>query len=482
MTATPVTLAAGDGIGPEIMNAVLQVLEAAGADLNPEWVDMGAKAYSRTCPDGVSAAAWESLQRTRVLLKGPVEVQEGRGMIPTGRALEMRLGLFARIQPCRSWHPLVPHRVPGMNVTVIRELEEDLYGDLEYRQTVDVTQGLKLIHLPGIRRMLRYAFEHARIYQYRKVTVLTKDKVMEFTDGAFDNLLQETGAAYPEIFWEHQSLDVGSALLTDHPENFEVIVIPSLYGDILSHLVNRVSHSKPGLTVSGALGDGYQLFESGPDTAAAIAGQNLANPSGLLLAATMLLVHIQQSRVAERIQNAWLATLEAGLHTADIFHLERSRQLLGTREFAQAVIERLDQEPEQTAPVRYRPSQKAGFFALRPLAVEPDPEQSLVGVDIFFDRDPLPPEKFARQLQELCQGSPLQLELISNLGVLVWPENIPETRISDHWHCRFMHQEPGRTVDYQAILDLLACLSAAGLDFIKCENLYNFAGQPAFSA
>ena len=482
MNAVPITLAPGDGFGPEITQAVLRVLEAGGAEISPEIVEIGEAAYSKTCLDGISAQAWESIERTGVLLKGPTQIREGRGYLASTQALEIRLGLYASLQPCISYAPYIPSQFKKMDVIVIRENEEELYGDLEYRQTKNVCQGLKLISLPGTYQILRYAFDLARSCSRKKVTVLSKDKVMEFTDGYFHSLLEELAASYPELKYEHQSLDVGTALLTDHPENFDVIVIPSLYGDILSALITKVSFSKPGMSAYAALGKKHMLFEAAHDPAPALAGQNLANPSGMLLAAIYLLIHIHQHEAAERIHNAWLATLEAGIHTPDIFREEQSLHQVGTLEFANAIIPHLGMRPRHFQAVNYQQSDSDAFFAFKPKPPQTEiGERTLMGVDIFLDYPAHNPEKLAHKLKNLNAGV-LDLELISNLGVLVWPEFIPETRISDHWHCRFMHQEPGLSISERDILDLLTELQAQGFDFIKTENLYAFGGNPAFSA
>ena len=224
-----------------------------------------------------------------------------------------------------------------MDVVIVRENEEDLYAGIEHRQTDEVVQCLKLISRPGSEKIVRYAFEYARRNNRKKVTCFTKDNIMKQTDGLFHKVFDEIGAEYPEIEKEHWIVDIGSAKMADTPEAFDVIVMPNLYGDILSDVAAQIAGSV-GLAGSANIGDQCAMFEAIHGSAPRRAGQNLANPSGLLLGAVMMLVHINQPDVAERVHNAWLRTLEDGIHTYDIYKEGVSKQKVGTKEFAQAVV------------------------------------------------------------------------------------------------------------------------------------------------
>src|SRR5690606_28166619 len=246
------------------------------------------------------------------------------------------LGLFANIRPCVSYHPYVHTKHPVMDVVIVRENEEDLYAGIEHQQTDEVVQCLKLISRPGTEKIIRYAFEYAKAYGRKKVTCFTKDNIMKMTDGLFHKVFDEIGAEYPDIEKEHWIIDIGMAKIADTPEQFDVIVMPNLYGDIASDVAAQIAGSV-GLAGSANIGDHAAMFEAIHGSAPRRAGQNVANPSGLLHGAIMMLVHIGQYDVATRVHNAWLRTLEDGIYTYDI---AKDRPSVGTKEFAQAVVER----------------------------------------------------------------------------------------------------------------------------------------------
>ncbi|HEX8393324.1 MAG TPA: NADP-dependent isocitrate dehydrogenase, partial [Longimicrobium sp.] len=472
-TLTPVTVARGDGIGPEIMDATLRVLQAAGARIAPEFIDIGEQLYKGGHTAGIGAESWESLRRTRVFLKAPITTPQGGGVKSLNVTIRKSLGLYANVRPCTSYAPYVPTRHPEMDVVIIRENEEDLYAGIEHQQTDEVMQCLKLISVPGTEKIIRYAFEYARRNGRRKVACFTKDNIMKLTDGLFHRIFNEVAADYPEIENEHWIVDIGAARLADTPEMFDVIVMPNLYGDILSDVAAQISGSV-GIAGSANIGDGVAMFEAIHGSAPKLAGQDKANPSGLLLGAVMMLVHIGQADVAERIHNAWLRTLEDGVHTPDVAG-ENTRALVGTQEFADAVADRLGKEPQMLKPVRYTQAE--------PLRIELKPRaprsKELVGVDVFVhwrgDADAL-----AARLNECCDDA-LQLSMITNRGVKVWPNGMPETFCTDHWRCRFSDVLLRRPATHARVVSLLERVERAGLDFIKTENLYNFDGQPGYS-
>src|SRR5437667_7741279 len=240
-----------------------------------------------------------------------------------------------------------------MDVVIVRENEEDLYAGIEYRQTDQVMQCLKLISRPGSEKIVRYAFEYARRHNRKKVSCFTKDNIMKLTDGLFHKVFNELAAEYPDIENEHWIVDIGAAKMADTPNAFDVIVMPNLYGDILSDVAAQIAGSV-GLAGSANIGEKVAMFEAIHGSAPRRAGQNLANPSGLLLGAVMMLVHIGETKAAERVHNAWLRTLEDGIHTYDVYNEGVSKQKVGTREFAEAVVARLGQEPQILKAARYK--------------------------------------------------------------------------------------------------------------------------------
>lgn len=474
-TPVPITVAHGDGIGPEIMGASLRVLEAAGAAIAPETIEIGEQVYLAGNSAGIAPEAWESLRRTKVFYKAPITTPQGGGYKSLNVTVRKSLGLFANIRPCASYAPFVATKHPKMDLVIIRENEEDLYAGIEHRQTDDVYQCLKLITRPGCEKINRYAFEYARAFGRQKVTCFTKDNIMKLTDGLFHKVFDEVGKDYAEIEQEHWIIDIGTAKLADTPEAFDVLVMPNLYGDVLSDVAAQIAGSV-GLAPSANIGEHCAMFEAIHGSAPRRAGQDSANPSGLLLAGVMMLVHIGQPDIAEKVHNAWLKTIEDGIHTNDIYVDGVSRQKVGTQAFADAVIARLGQEPNQLSPVRYDASGKP--FAVPVASERPPARKEMVGIDVFVHQTG-PVDDLAARLQKAVAGS-YDLSMITNRGVKVWPNGLPETFCTDHWRCRFLARD-GAQFNKAMVVDLLRNLSHLGVDFIKTEQLYTFDGEPGYS-
>jgi isocitrate dehydrogenase len=475
---TPITVAHGDGIGPEIMAATLRVLDAAGAKLDIQTIQIGEQVYKQGHASGIAREAWTSIRDTGVLLKSPITTPQGGGYKSLNVTLRKTLGLFANIRPCVAYAPFVKTHHPDMNLVIVRENEEDLYAGIEHRQTREVTQCLKLITTPGTQKIVRFAFDYAKANGRPKLTCLTKDNIMKLTDGLFHKVFDEIAGEYPEVQAEHMIIDIGAARLADVPERFEVVVTANLYGDIVSDIAAEVSGSV-GLCPSANIGDHAMMFEAIHGSAPDIAGQDIANPSGLLLAALKMLKAIGQGDVAATVQNAWLCTIEQGIHTADIHEADspHSKQLVGTSAFADAVIQRLGQTPEHLQPV-------TTAEGVGPTAPPPTPpaDKQLVGVDVFldWDEDDRNPDAIGAKLQAAAKPSPMDLVMITNRGQKVWPDGQPETFCTDHWRCRF--QRPGEApVSHRDVIDLLGHIADAGLDFIKTEHLCTFDGNRGYS-
>src|SRR4030081_2182656 len=343
-TPVPITVAHGDGIGPEIMDATLSILKEAGAAIDIEPIEIGEKVYLRGNSAGIDPSSWESLRRTKVFFKAPITTPQGGGFKSLNVTARKRLGLYANVRPCVSYHPFVETKHPAMDVVIVRENEEDLYAGIEYRLSANVMECLKLISRPGCEKIVRYAFEYVRRTNRKKVTCFTKDNIMKMTDGLFHKVFDEIAAQYPDIASEHWIVDIGAAKMADTPEAFDVIVMPNLYGDILSDVAAQIAGSV-GLAGSSNIGEHGAMFEAIHGSAPRRAGQNLANPAGLLLGSVVILVHIKPQEGAERVHNAWLRTIEDGIHTYDIFVEGVSKQKVGTKEFADAVVARLGQQP-----------------------------------------------------------------------------------------------------------------------------------------
>jgi isocitrate dehydrogenase len=474
----PITVAHGDGIGPEIMAASLHIMQEAGARIAIETIEIGEKVYLRGISAGIEPSAWESLRRTKVFFKAPITTPQGGGFKSLNVTTRKTLGLYANVRPCVSYAPYIETKHPNMDVVIVRENEEDLYAGIEHRQTDEVYQCLKLISRPGSEKIVRYAFEYARRNNRKKVTCFSKDNIMKFTDGLFHKVFDEIGAEYPEFEKEHWIVDIGAAKLADTPEAFDVIVMPNLYGDILSDVAAQIAGSV-GLAGSANIGTSAAMFEAIHGSAPRRAGQNLANPSGLLHGGILMLVHIGQPDVAERIHNAWLRTIEDGVHTYDIYKERVSKQKVGTKEFAEAVVARLGQKPQQLKAVSYAKGTAETKHHTNGTVKRAD--KQLVGVDVFFQWNERNPVEFGKKLEQF-NGEGVKLTSLSNRGVKVYPGGFEETFCTDHWRAGFMSQQENGPISHEQIVKLLDRLQKAGLDFIKIENLYTFDGQKGYAA
>ena len=477
MANRPVTVAYGDGIGPEIMEATLLILKEAGARIDIEVIDVGEKVYLAGNPAGIAPEAWESIRRTKVFLKAPITTPQGGGYKSLNVTARKLLGLYANIRPCVSYHPYIETKHPKMDVVIVRENEEDLYAGIEYQQSPQVVHAIKIISQPGSEKIVRYAFEYALRNHRKKVTCFTKDNILKQTDGLFHKIFDQIGAEYPMVEQEHWIVDIGAAKLADTPEAFDVIVMPNLYGDILSDVAAQIAGSV-GLAGSANIGTGAAMFEAIHGSAPRRAGQNLANPSGLLHGAILMLVHIDQSDVAERVHNAWLRTIEDGIHTYDIYDERVSKTKVGTKEFAEAVVARVGQKPEKLKPVSYAAAKKEVAFES---AAAKRQQKEMVGVDVSLYWEPGRASDLGRRLESLA-GPELKLTMVSNRGVKVYPGGFEETFLSDNWRCRFVSATGTNTpVSHAQVVGLLTRVADAGLDFIKTESLCNFDGQRAYS-
>ena len=474
-TKTPITVAYGDGIGPEIMDVTLQILEKAGAMIEPEIIEIGEKVYQRGVSAGIEDGAWASLRRTKVFLKAPITTPQGGGFKSLNVTTRKSLGLYANVRPCQAYYPYVRTRHPQLDLVIVRENEEDLYAGIEHRQTDEVIQCLKLISRPGCEKIIRYAFEYARAYKRHKVTCFTKDNIMKMTDGLFRKVFDEIKVEYPDIESEHWIIDIGSALLADQPERFGVIVTLNLYGDIISDIAAQIAGSV-GMGGSANIGDQCAMFEAIHGSAPDIAGKGIANPSGLINGAIMMLVHIGQGEVAAKIHNAWLKTIEDGIHTGDIYREGTSKERVGTVAFAEAVMSRLGQLPEHFKPVSYASAPEP----IQIKAVKHRPAlKELVGMDVFLHWNAGTAQDLGEALSRL-DGGELRLKMITNRGVKVYPDGQPETFCTDHWRCRFVGKD-GQPIAKEATFGLLQVIHQAGFDSIKTENLYRFDGQLGYT-
>ena len=472
---TRITVAKGDGIGPEIMDATLRIILAAGAQLEIDEIEVGEKVYLSGNTSGITSESWDIIRNNKIFLKAPITTPQGGGYKSLNVTTRKFLGLYSNVRPCMSLHPFVETKHPEMDIVIIRENEEDLYAGIEHQQTDEVIQCLKLISRPGCEKIVRYAFEYAKVYGRKKVTCFTKDNIMKQTDGLFHQVFDEIALEYPEIENEHWIIDIGAAKMADTPEIFDVIVTLNLYGDILSDIAAQIAGSV-GLAGSANIGEECAMFEAIHGSAPRRAGQNLANPSGLLEGAVMMLNHIGQTIIAEKVQNAWLKTIEDGIHTYDIYNEGISKEKVGTKEFAEAVISNLDKKPSQLKSVSYA---KDTVLNLPKYIKKPAKNKELVGIDIFVHWNGTDQNELAAIMQSINLENK-HLTMITNRRIKVWPDGFNETYCTDHWRCRFKPSQD-KILYKEDIINLLSLAMEAKIDVIKTENLYEFDGKSGYS-
>ncbi len=511
-----ITIAYGDGIGPEIMESAVAILKEAGANISFDIIEVGKKIYEKGFASGLMPSAWESLNNTRVLLKSPITTPQGGGYKSLNVTMRKKLGLFANVRPVASLHPFVATKFPKMDVVIIRENEEDLYMGIEYRQSEQTYQCLKIVTRDGCEKIIRYAFEYAVANGRKKVTCFSKDNIMKMTDGLFHKVFNEIAAEYPAIQNEHYIVDIGTARLAAKPEIFDVIVTMNLYGDIISDVAAEISGSV-GLAGSANIGKDYAMFEAIHGSAPDIADKDMANPTGLLSAAVMMLIHIGQYSVAEKIRNAIYKTLEDGLHTADIYNASISKKKVGTAEFTQAVIERLGQKPAQLPVARFSAStqqensvsngemKSAANSASSALDGASSSHnsvahnsthtpKSLIGFDLFIEWNQEFEDLIA--LLNKMESEKFEVKTISAKGLLLWPlsdKHMAPNYPKGQTILRFIGKgitgrssneiiDTQKTITHEDLLEMLQLCIANKIDFVKYEGLYLFDGKAGYTS
>lgn len=469
---TPITVARGDGIGPSIMDATLEILDAAKAPIEIEEIVIGEAKFKEGHMNGIDDAAWESLYKTKVFLKAPITTPQGGGFKSLNVTIRKTMGMFANVRPCVSYHPYVKTHQPNMDMVIVRENEEDLYAGIEYQLTENVTQALKLISSTGCERIIRYAFEYARTSGRKKVSGISKDNIMKMADGLFHKTFDRIAAEYPDIENDHWIVDIGAARIASRPENFDVVVTENLYGDIISDIAAEVSGSV-GLGGSSNIGAHGAMFEAIHGSAPDIAGMGIANPSGLLHGAILMLQHIGAPDAAESIHNAWLKTLEDGIHTGDIFNTDISKEKVGTTDFAKAVIERLGEKPETFKPVSYGSNEgRSCKIDLKAISLPPVSKgKKRIGFDAFLNwRETNNANDLGEKLKP-CIAEGLTLEMIATKGLMVWPNAVNPVMDSDLWRCRIISTDKDMTSNIMT--GQIQSLFDSGFEVVKIESLYH---------
>jgi isocitrate dehydrogenase len=470
---TRITVAYGDGIGPQIMEACLQILQNAGAKLEIDVIEVGENLYSKGYSSGISPKSWEVVKANKILFKAPITTPQGKGVKSLNVTLRKSLGLFANIRPVQSYFPFVNSKSEKMDLVIVRENEEDLYAGIEYKFSYNFNVAYKVITRVGCEKIIRYAFEYARQNNRKRVTALVKDNIMKITDGSFHEIFKEIATLYPEITADSMIVDIGSARIAARPDDFDVIVTENLYGDIVSDIAAEVSGSV-GLAGSANIGRDFAMFEAIHGSAPDIAGKNIANPSGLLNGAIMMLNHIGQGDIAAKVKNAWLKTIEDGIHTADIYKEGKSQQLVSTDEFAKAVIKNLGSDPSHFAKAKNSGNKPIELT----LGSKSEKAKQLIGCDLYIEANSQMVSKIAAVLDGIDDGA--KLHLISQRGLKVWPNPENGDEIGDILRCRFIgYADTG--LSQADIIRIMSKITDENLEITNSVMLYTYDKQVGFS-
>jgi isocitrate dehydrogenase len=479
-----VTVIPGDGVGPEVVRSAVRIIDATGVPIDWEWAEAGAEVFKRGDSSGVPRETRESIERTRVALKGPLETPVGFGEKSANVTLRKLFETYANVRPAKEL-PGVPTRYSGEGVdfVVVRENIEDLYAGIEHMQTPDVGQALKVISRKGSEKIIRYAFELARREGRLSVTCATKANILKLTEGLFKRVFEEIAPEYPEIEARHVIVDNAAHQMAKEPAQFDVVVMTNMNGDILSDLASGLVGGL-GFAASGNYGDDVAIFEAVHGSAPKYAGRDVINPTALILSSVMMLRHLGEPDAADTVEGAVYATLASGaVMTQDL-----ARQTGGdaahaasTTAFTDAVIASLGERPAlppgrpRREPSTEAPRPRSSYGPERYAAID----RRLVGIDVMIEAD-ADPVAMGPVMASLA-GDRLRLGMISSRGTKVYPAD--ELVAGDHvrWYrARFVAREGIEPADAD-LVDLLARLTAAGHRWTQVERLQSFDGEPGFT-
>lgn len=469
-----VTVIHGDGIGPECVESTLRILKAAGADLELETHEAGAGVFKKGVASGVPKDTIESIARTRVVLKGPLETPVGYGEKSANVTLRKLFETYGNIRPVREMPGVTtPYSGRGIDLVVVRENVEDLYAGIEHGQTPSVAQCLKIMSRKGCEKIVRLAFEFARSEGRKSVHCATKANIMKMTEGLLKRTFEEIAPEYPDISASHIIIDNCAHQLVRKPEQFEVIVTSNMNGDIMSDLTSGLVGGL-GFAPSANLGSEVAIFEAVHGSAPKYAGKNVINPTAVLGSGIMMLRYLGMFDIARKVEEALFVTLEEGRHkTGDIVGYDKG---VSTSDYTDAIIGNLGKSPSK--PLRdYRPIKMPafppGFGTVVPQS------RRVVGVDVFVESQQSP-ASVGEKLERIVAGSPLALKMISNRGTQVYPATGAITDCVDHYRCRFVMRTPQGELADSTILGLLSGI-ASEFRWNHIEKLQEFDSAVAFT-
>jgi isocitrate dehydrogenase len=490
-----ITIAYGDGIGPEIMESVLQILKNAEVNLDYNIIEVGENIYKKGFNSGLMPSAWQDLENSKILLKAPITTPQGGGYKSLNVTLRRKLGLYSNIRPVRSFYPFIKTNFSDMDLVIIRENEEDLYTGVEHRHSQDSYQCLKIVTRQGCEKIVRFAFEYAVKNNRKKVSCFSKDNIMKITDGLLHQVFDEIAQEYPQIDNDHHIIDIATARVAASPQNFDVIVTTNLYGDIISDVAAEISGSV-GLAGSANIGNEYAMFEAIHGSAPNIANQDIANPSGLIQASIMMLSHMGMYDKASLIHNALYKTIEDGIHTADIYQDKISKKKVGTKDFTSAVINNLGSNPFQLKRANFckNNDDKSKRVLANKDPIKEEQNKTLIGFDLFLDYNK-GLDSLVNELKKL-ESEIFQVKTISCKGLVLWPVSdkhmIPNS-VNGLLTLRVVAKDatgrasniinnPKINISHQHIINILQYFVQNKLDFVKLEGLYHFNGKAGYCA
>jgi isocitrate dehydrogenase len=469
-----ITVLPGDGIGPEVVDAALAIIKATGVPVEFEICEAGARAFQKGIVTGIPKETIESIERTRVVLKGPLETPIGHGNRSANVTLRTLFETYGNIRPVREL-PGVQTAFTGRNldIVIVRENIEDLYAGIEYMQTPGVAEGLKLISREGCEKIVKLAFAFCIAEERKAVHCATKANIMKLTEGLLQRTFEEFAPQYPSIVSKHILIDNCAHQLAMRPEQFDVIVTTNMNGDILSDLTSGLTGGL-GFAPSANIGNDVSIFEAVHGSAPDIAGKNKANPTALVLSGAMMLRHVGEGKAANDIEQAVLVALESGIRTSDMIGVQNPAS---TTEFTQTVIASLGKRSKVSPPRDYKKVQLPP--AIPGVNVVSAASRRLIGLDVYIESD-LDPAKLAAALELVAQPSPLKLQMITNRGAMVFPSSGRRVSLVDHFRCRFVLRDAAAVLTDVEILALLGTIGARHR-WMHIEKLQEFDGQQAFS-
>jgi len=469
-----ITVLPGDGIGPEVVDSAIAIINATGVAVEFEKCEAGARAFQKGIVTGIPKETIQSIERTQVVLKGPLETPIGYGNRSANVTLRTLFETYGNIRPVRELPGVqTAFTGRGLDIVIVRENIEDLYAGIEYMQTPGVAESLKLISREGCEKIVKLAFAFAIAEGRKAVHCATKSNILKLTEGLLQHTFEELALQYPSITSKHILIDNAAHQLAMRPEQFDVIVTTNMNGDILSDLTSGLTGGL-GFAPSANIGNDVSIFEAVHGSAPDIAGKNKANPTALVLSAAMMLRHIEEGKAANDVEQAVLVTLESGLRTSDMIGAEKPAS---TTEFTRAVISNLGKTSKLSPPKKYTkvelPPPQLG------VNVVPAASRKLAGLDVYIESD-LEAKTLATDLEKIAASSPLVLQMITNRGAMVFPGNGHRVSLVDHYRCRFVQRDGAAKIGDAEILSLLGAVGARHR-WMHIEKLQDFDGEPAYS-